>query len=104
MDAMKHGGALTLATRVSTNPLFAKVDLGAGHRAMVEAVVIDEGGGIPAAVRPRIFDPFFTTKDRGLGLGLALCHRILEEHRGAIQVDSVEGRGTTVTCFLPIAR
>ncbi|HET8530007.1 MAG TPA: ATP-binding protein, partial [Methylomirabilota bacterium] len=47
---------------------------------------------------------FFTTKDKGLGLGLALCHRIIEEHRGAIQIASEPGRGTTVSCYLPIAR
>ena len=103
-DAMPSGGRLTLTTRVSLNPLFGKMDLGAGQRNMVEAKVADEGGGIPAAARARIFDPFFTTKDKGLGLGLAICHRILEEHRGAIQVDSAEGRGTVVTCFLPIAK
>jgi signal transduction histidine kinase len=71
---------------------------------LVEAQVADEGPGMPAAVRARIFDPFFTTKEHGLGLGLALCHRIIEEHRGAIQVDSTEGRGTVVTCFLPVAK
>ena len=104
MDAMPRGGRLTLTTRVSMNPLFGKVDLGAGQRNMVEANVSDEGTGIPADVKGRIFDPFFTTKVKGLGLGLALCHRILDEHHGAIQVDSIEGRGTTVTCFLPIAK
>jgi two-component system, NtrC family, nitrogen regulation sensor histidine kinase GlnL len=104
MDAMA-GGTLTLATRVSLNPLFGKMDLGgAGARTMVEAQVADEGHGIPAAARAKIFDPFFTTKDHGLGLGLAICHQILEQHRGAIHVDSEEGRGTTVTCFLPVAR
>jgi two-component system, NtrC family, nitrogen regulation sensor histidine kinase GlnL len=104
LDAMDHGGRLTLTTRVSLNPLFGKMDLGAGQRSMVEAQVTDEGPGIPDAVRARIFDPFFTTKDKGLGLGLSICHRILEEHRGAIQVDSAAGRGTNVTCFLPIAK
>jgi len=104
IDAMPSGGRLTLTTRVSLNPLFGKMDLGAGQRSMVEAKVADEGAGIPAAVRARIFDPFFTTKAKGLGLGLAICHRILEEHRGAIQVESVEERGTVVTCFLPIAK
>jgi two-component system, NtrC family, nitrogen regulation sensor histidine kinase GlnL len=104
IEAMADGGQLTLTTRVSLNTLFGKVDLGAGQRTMVEVQVIDEGTGIPADVRARIFDPFFTTKERGLGLGLAICHQVLEQHRGAIQVESAEGRGTVVTCFLPIAR
>ena len=103
-DAMKGGGRLTLSTRISLSPVFAKMDLGAGQRSMVEVQVTDEGTGIPARVQAKVFDPFFTTKERGLGLGLALCHRILEEHKGAVRIDSVEGRGTTVTCFLPIAR
>jgi two-component system nitrogen regulation sensor histidine kinase GlnL len=104
IDAMKQGGRLTLSTRASLNALYGKMDLGGGQRTMVEVALADEGSGIPAAARARIFDPFFTTKERGLGLGLAICHRILEELRGAIHVESAEGRGTTVTCFLPIAK
>jgi two-component system nitrogen regulation sensor histidine kinase GlnL len=104
VEAMPRGGRLTLVTRLSMNPLFAKVDLGQGVRTMAEILVADDGEGIPEAMRARLFTPFFTTKDRGLGLGLALCHRILEEHRGAIQVASEEGRGTSVSCFLPLAR
>jgi two-component system nitrogen regulation sensor histidine kinase GlnL len=104
MDAVADGGRITLATRVSLNPLFGKMDVGGGPRSMVEAQVIDEGSGIPAAARARIFDPFFTTKPHGLGLGLAICHQILEQHRGAIDIESEEGRGTAVTCFLPVAR
>lgn len=104
LDALGEGGRLTLVTRVSRNPVYGRPDPGRGPRTMVEVQVADDGPGIPAAIRERIFDPFVTTKPRGLGLGLALCHRILEEHQGAIQVDSAEGRGTVVTCVLPIAR
>jgi PAS domain S-box-containing protein len=104
IESMADGGQLMLITRVSFGQLFGKVDLGSGQRTMVEVLVTDEGAGIPAAARARIFDPFITTKNSGLGLGLAICHQVLEQHRGAIQVDSAEGRGTTVTCFLPIAR
>jgi two-component system nitrogen regulation sensor histidine kinase GlnL len=104
IEAMADGGRLTLVTRPSMNPLFTKVDLGHGQRSMAEIQVIDEGQGIPAATRARLFTPFFTTKDRGLGLGLALCHRIIEEHHGGIHITSEPNRGTVVSCFLPIAR
>src|ERR1051325_11284475 len=86
IEAMTDGGQLTLATLVSMNPLVGKVDMGSGQRSMVEVQVLDEGSGIPAAARARIFDPFFTTKERGLGLGLAICHQVMEQHRGAIQI------------------
>ena len=104
IEAMPGGGRLTLVTRLSMNPLFAKVDLGQGQKSLAEIQIADEGQGMPEATRDKVFTPFFTTKDRGLGLGLALCHRIIEEHKGAIQVTSEPGRGTAVSCFLPIAK
>jgi PAS domain S-box-containing protein len=104
IEAMPGGGRLTLITRLSMDPLFAKVDLGRGLKSMAEIQVADEGEGISAATRAKLFTPFFTTKSGGLGLGLALCHRIVEEHKGAIQVASEPGKGTAVSCFLPVAR
>ena len=66
----------------------------------------DTGSGIPEDQLARIFDPFFTTKDpgRGMGLGLALCHRIIESLDGEIEIESTEGEGTDVFIFLPPAR
>ena len=88
------------------NPLFAKMDLGKGLKSMAEVQVMDEGEGIPEATRAKLFTPFFTTKDTGLGLGLALCHRIVEEHRGAIQIESepAEGHAPVLMLTVPIAR
>ena len=104
IEAMPGGGRLTLTTRLSLDAAVRRpVDAGTGQRPLVEVQVSDEGEGIPAELRDRVFDPFFTTKARGLGLGLALCHRIVEEHRGALQVASTPGKGTTFSCFLPIA-
>jgi len=104
IEAMPAGGRITLTTRPSMDPLFAKVDLGQGLRSMALVQVTDEGEGIPEPARAKLFTPFSTIKDKGLGLGLALCHRIVEEHRGAIHVTSEPSKGTVVSCFLPIAR
>ncbi len=74
-------------------------DAGAGSD--VEILVRDEGAGISEEVRERIFEPFFTTKKEGTGLGLAMVHRIIEGHGGALSVESEVGRGTTFRVVLP---
>jgi PAS domain S-box-containing protein len=104
IEAMPGGGRLTLTTRVSLDTVYGgRVDVGAGPRPLVEVQVTDGGEGIPAELLDRVFDPFVTTKPRGLGLGLALAHRIVEEHHGALRVASPPGKGTTFSCYLPIA-
>ncbi|MCC7383195.1 MAG: GHKL domain-containing protein [Deltaproteobacteria bacterium] len=67
--------------------------------------ISDSGGGIPDHARDKIFDPFFTTKPvgKGTGQGLAIARSIVEKHDGAIEFDSVPGRGTTFIVRLPIA-
>ncbi|MGE3074861.1 MAG: nitrogen regulation protein NR(II) [Dehalococcoidia bacterium] len=67
--------------------------------------VRDTGSGIDEEDRDRIFEPFFTTKGpgAGAGLGLAICQRIISDHRGAIEVDSEPTAGTTFTISLPLS-
>jgi signal transduction histidine kinase len=67
----------------------------------VELQVVDEGKGIAEKDLSQIFEPHFTTKERGHGFGLAICYRIIKEHRGKIKVKSREGEGTTFTILLP---
>ena len=70
----------------------------------VEALVADDGAGIPPENLPRIFDPFFTTKPQGegTGLGLAISYQIVRRHGGEITVASEPGR--TLFCVrLPVA-
>ena len=91
IDAMPHGGTLTLRAIHSNS------------RVLVQ--VIDVGIGIEPENMTKIFDPFFTTKDvgRGTGLGLAVCYGILSDHGGRLDVRSTVGVGTTFTITLPIA-
>jgi signal transduction histidine kinase/ActR/RegA family two-component response regulator len=69
------------------------------------ATVRDNGAGMSPAVRESIFDPFFTTKPigQGAGLGLSISHGIIQQHRGSISADSVEGQGTNMRIVLPLA-
>ena len=94
-DAMPQGGTLTLRTRPDTL---------AGGKLAVRIEVADTGIGIPAQYLAKVFDPFFSTKEegRGTGLGLAICRRVVEEHRGTIQIVSEKGKGTTVIFVLPV--
>ncbi|MFH1681629.1 MAG: ATP-binding protein, partial [Candidatus Eisenbacteria bacterium] len=71
-------------------------------RGVVRIEVIDEGCGIPPENVERIFEPDFTTKKGGMGLGLAIVEGIVSAHRGAIDVRSETGRGTTFTVALPL--
>jgi two-component system, NtrC family, sensor kinase len=69
----------------------------------IRVEVADNGHGIPDNVISKIFDPFFTTKDvgQGTGLGLSIAYKIIQEHRGRIEVKSKVGKGTVFSVLLP---
>jgi signal transduction histidine kinase len=88
IQAMPNGGTLTIESGLRNE--------------MLEVKIADTGNGIPEENRKKLFSPFFTTKKNGTGLGLAITYRIIENHRGRIDVASEPGRGTTFTVKIPV--
>ncbi|MFQ5536159.1 MAG: nitrogen regulation protein NR(II) [Gemmatimonadota bacterium] len=74
---------------------------GTGIQRPVSVTVRDSGPGVDADTAARMFDPFFTTREGGSGLGLAVAHRAVEAHRGAIFVDNAPDGGARFTVYLP---
>ncbi|MEW6419251.1 MAG: ATP-binding protein [Nitrospirota bacterium] len=87
-QAMPAGGNLTVSIKASDS--------------RVSIVIEDTGLGVSKENLPKLFDPFFSTKSTGLGLGLAMTKRVIEEHGGKVDLQSIEGKGSTVTISLPI--
>ena len=88
-DAMPKGGTLTFRLRQ--------------HKDNLAIDVIDTGHGIPPEIQAQIFDPYFTTRNDGLGMGLALCDKIIRQHDGNIEFRT-SPNGTEFTIFLPLNR
>ncbi len=87
-EAMPDGGKMDIAIERIDNK--------------VQIQVADTGEGVPKEVLQKIFLPFFTTKEEGVGLGLALVHKIIVSHGGSIKVESTEGKGTLFIILLPV--
>jgi signal transduction histidine kinase len=87
-QASPPGGAVTIKTRT--------VD------GTAEVAVIDRGPGIEPRDLEQIFNPFFTTKPDGVGLGLAIVSKIVDEHGGKMAVESEPGKGSIFRVYLPL--
>ena len=104
VQAMEGGGKLTTRThreKATTHRDTLKFKLG------TELVVIefkDTGKGMDEETLKKIFDPFFSTKERGVGLGLSICYKIIENHKGIIEAYSKLGEGCTFIVKLPIPK
>lgn len=73
-----------------------------GARGSLVISVIDRGVGMSAETKRRLFEAFYTTKRNGTGLGMMITQEIVKKHGGKIEVESEEGRGTTVSVYLPV--
>jgi PAS domain S-box-containing protein len=87
-QAMPEGGELTLKAFC--------------QQQMVAIAVKDTGIGIPPENMAKLFEPLFTTKSKGIGLGLAICKKLVEANGGGIEVESEVGMGSTFTIFFPV--
>jgi signal transduction histidine kinase len=87
VESMPEGGTLTIQAETV--------------RKEFSVIVRDTGSGISRDKLNKIFLPFFTTKDKGVGMGLALAHKVITSHGGRIEVESREGKGTAFTVTLP---
>ncbi len=92
IQAMPNGGTLSISSKLDSSS------------SSLEITFRDTGIGMDETTAKNIFNPFFTTKDKGVGLGLALTRKIIEDHRGTIEVVSEKGIGTTFTVLLPVVK
>ena len=91
-QSMPDGGTLAISAKRSTVDGQAFVDVG----------IKDTGVGIAPENLKKLFEPLFTTKAKGIGLGLAVCQKLVEANRGRIEVQSEAGRGSIFTVYLPV--
>lgn len=90
IEAMPNGGRLSVTSDRTDDTLRLEI--------------VDTGRGISEEEAKNIFEPFYTTKEQGLGLGMPYAKKIIEQHGGAVSVDSRPGEGTTFTIELPAER
>jgi K+-sensing histidine kinase KdpD len=88
-DAMPHGGSLTVLTRKSNNHVLVEI--------------ADTGVGMADDIRSKVFEPFFTSgKKHGTGLGLSIVKKIIDDHKGSVEIESNLSKGTKIKVLLPI--
>ncbi len=88
IEAMPEKGTITITSKI--------------NKQIMEISFTDSGTGISKENTEKMFTPLFTTKAKGMGLGLAICKRIVEAHEGKIMVESKQGKGTTFTVRVPL--
>ncbi|WP_227394551.1 ATP-binding protein [Jeotgalibacillus aurantiacus] len=88
IEAMDHGGEIKIRPRVNEKEVHLEIE--------------DTGQGIPQEIIEKVSEPFYTTKEKGMGLGLTICHKIIQAHDGELSFRSEPGKGTTATITLPV--
>jgi signal transduction histidine kinase len=90
MEAMPNGGTIRIDTESNAEK--------------VKVTISDEGIGIPTERLNKIGEPFYTLKEKGMGLGLTISQKIIQQHHGILELKSEEGVGTDVLVILPLIK
>jgi PAS domain S-box-containing protein len=98
-QAMPGGGTINVVVRMIDVTRDMKLPLKRGR--YVKVSILDTGIGIPPEAASKVFDPYFTTKATGTGLGLTTAYSIVQKHNGYLCFDSIQGKGTTFSFYLP---
>ncbi len=104
-ESMPRGGTVSIRAENVEIAESGVEGIAPGAGRYVKVVISDEGIGIPEENMPKVFDPYFSTKYRGnqkgMGFGLAIAHSVIKKHNGNIEVESIPGKGTTVSILIP---
>ena len=98
--AMADGGVIVVSCENIIDGSCEDVSLRQGEK-YTKVNIVDHGGGIPEEHLDHIFDPYFSTRQVGHGMGLAICHSIINKHDGGIAVQSEVDKGTVISIYLP---
>ncbi|MBO9596771.1 MAG: PAS domain-containing sensor histidine kinase, partial [Cohnella sp.] len=103
-NQMKQVYMNVLKNAIESMPRGGKIDIAIteGAEGCILTRIVDQGVGIPEERLGKIGEPFFSLKESGTGLGLMVCNRIVEAHRGKLGIHSVVGKGTTIEIALPM--
>jgi signal transduction histidine kinase len=108
MEAVGEAGMVTVESDVTLAPAATSIPYRPSERPAFDRYVVvrvrDDGPGIPEDVQAKLFYPFYTTKKQGSGVGLSMARKIVDCHRGLIDVDSRPGQGATFTVRLPMVQ
>jgi PAS domain S-box-containing protein len=105
LDTLKMGSVFLslIQNAIEACPKQGTIEVSSAPRdSNVEIAVIDSGVGIPESIMVKAFSPLTTTKAKGMGMGLAICKRVVDAHGGKISIESTLGVGTTVRVVLPV--
>ena len=105
METVCYALRCLLANAVQAMPEGGTVTLEASHDEKLAHMTVTDGGpGLPGADGAKVFEPFFTTKPRGIGLGLTIARKFLEQQGGTARAENVPGGGARVTLSLPLSK